>query len=67
MPGPGMPAAKKLDSRILAILSRDIVAAKAHCHRSCYRLYTVDKNSQQEGDVGANDNDKERGSCQSVI
>ena len=52
-------ATKKLDSRILAIVSMDIVAAKAHHIRSCYRLYTINKNSQQEGDVGANDNDGE--------
>ena len=33
-------ASKKMDIRILAIVSRDIVAAEGHYHRSCYRLYT---------------------------
>lgn len=33
-------ATKKMDSRILAIVSRDLVAAEGHYHRSCYRLYT---------------------------
>ena len=38
-------ATKKLDSKILAIVSRDIVAAEAHYHRSCYRLYTENYSS----------------------
>ena len=33
-------ATKKLGSKILAIVIKDIVAAEAHYHRSCYRLYT---------------------------
>ena len=41
-------ATKKLDSKILAIVSRDIVAAEAHYHRSCYRLYTRDA---EQGDA----------------
>lgn len=35
-------AVRKLDNRILAIVSRDLVAAEGHYHRSCYRLYTKD-------------------------
>ena len=31
---------KKMDIRIHAIVSRDIVAAEGHYHRSCYRIYT---------------------------
>ncbi len=34
-------ATKKLDSKILAIVTRDIVAAEAHYQRSCYRQYTM--------------------------
>lgn len=33
-------AVKKCDEKILAVTSRDIVAAQAHYHRSCYREYT---------------------------
>lgn len=33
-------ATQKQDSIILAIVSRDIVAAEAHYHRSCYKEYT---------------------------
>lgn len=35
-------AVSKMDSRVLAIVSRDLVAAEGHYHRSCYRLYTKD-------------------------
>ena len=30
----------KMDSRVLALLSRELTAAEAHYHRSCYRQYT---------------------------
>ena len=30
----------KMDSRVLALLSRELIAAEAHYHRSCYRQYT---------------------------
>ena len=33
-------ATEKQDEKILVITSRDIVAAEAHYHRSCYRNYT---------------------------
>lgn len=33
-------ATARCDEKILAITSRDIVAAEAHYHRSCYRDYT---------------------------
>ena len=33
-------ATEKLDSRILAIVSREMVAAEALYHRSCYQAYT---------------------------
>ena len=29
-----------MDSRVLALLSRELTAAEAHYHRSCYRQYT---------------------------
>ncbi|KAG0714107.1 hypothetical protein GWK47_001671 [Chionoecetes opilio] len=49
---------KKLDSRILGIVSRDIVAAEAHYHRS-YRFYTQGETSQQKGAVSADDKEDE--------
>ncbi|KAG0730359.1 hypothetical protein GWK47_028417 [Chionoecetes opilio] len=52
-------ATKKLDSRILGIVSRDIVAAEAHYHRSCYRFYTRGEISQQQGGVSADDKEDE--------
>lgn len=33
-------AQDKLDDRMLAITARDLVAAEAHYHKSCYRKYT---------------------------
>ncbi|KAG0718431.1 hypothetical protein GWK47_052437 [Chionoecetes opilio] len=52
-------AIKKLDGRILGIVSRDIVAAEAHCHRSWYRFYTRGETSQQKGTVSADDKEDE--------
>lgn len=46
------------DKRILALLSRELVAAEAHWHRSCYRNYTR-KNSKS---VNATDSEE---SCDS--
>ncbi|KAK3754240.1 hypothetical protein QZH41_007590 [Actinostola sp. cb2023] len=40
-------ATGRCDQRILAITSRDIVAAEAHYHRSCYRDYTRPAQQQQ--------------------
>ena len=36
-------AVQKLDERILAIVSRELVAAEGHYHRSCYRPYIREK------------------------
>jgi len=33
-------AIQKVDQRMLAVVSREFVAAEEHCHRSCYRDYT---------------------------
>ncbi|KAG0698430.1 hypothetical protein GWK47_002980 [Chionoecetes opilio] len=52
-------ATKKLDSRILGIVSRDFVAAEAHYHRSCYRFYTRGETSQQKGAISADDKEDE--------
>lgn len=42
-------ATTRCDEKILAITSRDIVAAEAHYHRSCYRDYTrPDQQRQSE-------------------
>eukprot|EP00058_Branchiostoma_floridae_P019404 XP_002604894.1 hypothetical protein BRAFLDRAFT_77273 [Branchiostoma floridae] len=45
-----------MDTRLLALVSRDLVAAEGHYHRSCYRLYTkvranagCVKNDESEG------------------
>lgn len=35
-----MAATEKMDSRVLSLASRDLVAAEAHYHKSCYRDYT---------------------------
>ena len=35
-------ATAKMDDKILAVTSRELVAAEAHYHRSCYRDYTRD-------------------------
>ena len=43
-----------MDIRILAIVSRDIVAAEGHYHRSCYRLYTKEV---AKGDVSIDEKD----------
>lgn len=45
-------AVQKLDSRILALVSRDLVAAEGHYHRSCYRLYTKGEDNTAAEDVG---------------
>lgn len=39
-------AREKQDSHILTVTSRDIVAAEAHYHRSCYRDYTRNPSRQ---------------------
>lgn len=36
-------ATEKCDHKIMALTSREIVAAEAHYHRSCYRGYTRPK------------------------
>ena len=47
-------AISKCDENILAITSRDIVAAKAHYHRSCYRDYTRPEKIQDDQAGGIN-------------
>jgi hypothetical protein len=42
-------ALRKVDERILTLVSRDFVAAEAQYHRSCYRLYT--KDSKPSGEI----------------
>lgn len=42
-------AVKKHDQRILALLSRDLVAAEGHYHTSCYKLYTKGESSSSFG------------------
>ena len=38
----------KGDKKILALTSRDIVAAEAHYHCSCYKIYTKVKTKERE-------------------
>ena len=38
---------RKVDERILALTSRDIVAAEAQYHRTCYRIYTRSRLSEE--------------------
>ena len=48
-------AVTKLDQRMLAITSRELVAAEGHYHRSCYRAYTrgqPDKSSKSREESG---------------
>ena len=47
-------AISKCDENILAITSRDIVAAEAHYHRSCYRDYTRPEKIQDDQAAGIN-------------
>ena len=41
-------AQKKMVGRILAQVSRDLVAAEGHYHNSCYKLYTKEEVSRKE-------------------
>ena len=43
-------ATRKGDKEIIAVTHRDIVAAEAHYHRSCYRNYTRAKSENEGGD-----------------
>lgn len=45
-------ATRKCDQRVLALLSRDLVAAEGHYHKSCYRLYTKGESSVSSGVAG---------------
>ena len=40
-------AIKRNDAKVLALTSRDLVAAEAWYHKSCYRLYTSVKGSDE--------------------
>ena len=48
-------ATKKEDTEILAVLSRDIVAAEGQYHRSCYRAYTREVNVSDSTSTSGND------------
>lgn len=43
-------AVRKGDGRMIALTSRDIVAAEAHYHTSCYRNYTRNKEDSNENE-----------------
>lgn len=54
-------AIQKRDEKILAVTSRDVVAAEAHYHRSCYKEYTRIKKKEpknQDNNAGT-DGDEE--------
>ena len=38
-------ATRRLDKKVLAALSRDLVAAEGHYHKSCYKLYTKNEST----------------------
>ena len=42
-------ALRKKDTRILALLDRELVAAEAHYHRTCYRFYTKEDHELSQG------------------
>ena len=46
------------DEKILAITSRDIVAAEAHYHCSCYKIYTKVKTKEREHECEKTDRDE---------
>ena len=51
-------ATRKMDGRVLALVSRDLVAAEGHYHRSCYRDYTrTKKKSHSSVNTGDIDSD----------
>ena len=58
-------AISKQDSRILAILSRDLVAAEGHYHRTCYRHYTNIKESDK-GEESKEDDDSDYVKAESI-
>ena len=51
-------ATRKLDQRILGLVSRDLVAAEGHYHKSCYKLFTKD-DSPAAARSGAGENQEE--------
>ncbi|KAG0716309.1 hypothetical protein GWK47_009996 [Chionoecetes opilio] len=51
-------ATRKLNQRILGLLSRDLVAAEGHYHKSCYKLFTKD-DSPAAARSGAGENQEE--------
>lgn len=55
----GKCAVQKMDEKILAVISRDIVAAEAHYHHSCYKNYTRMKISHEPEDDKEDDDEDE--------
>ena len=52
-------ATEKCDHKIMALTSREIVAAEAHYHRSCYRGYTRPKKQRLGCDISDDTQDGE--------
>ena len=52
-------ATEKCDHKIMALTSREIVAAEAHYHRSCYRGYTRLKQQGLQCDISDDTQDEE--------
>lgn len=52
----------KNDGKILAVTSRDIVAAEAHYHHSCYKNYTRMKSKHEDVREGGNELEEAYGS-----
>ena len=52
-------ATEKCDHKIMTLTSREIVAAEAHYHRSCYRGYTRPKKQGLRCDISDDTQDAE--------
>ena len=58
MPASENAAMKKMDSRLLIIVSRDIVAAERHYHRLSYRSYTREEKDASSATCNEDTNDE---------
>ena len=51
-------AMKKMDRRLLTIVSRDVIAVEGHCHRLCYRSYTREEKAASSATRDEDHNDE---------
>lgn len=57
-------AIRKLDNIVLGLLSRELVAAERHYHRSCYRDYTRPEQGQSRASSAGIDNENDNPAMQ---